>query len=63
MPVISVEIGPIASREVKAELVQALTEAAVNVTKIPADKFTVLIKELDMDNIGISGKLLSDILK
>lgn len=63
MPVITVDLGIIDSKEKKAELVQALTEAASSVTKIPAEKFIVFIKELERDNIGIGGQLLSDILK
>lgn len=63
MPVITIDIGFMESREKKAELVQALTAAASSVTQIPADKFAVFIKELEKDNIGIGGKLLSDIMK
>ena len=63
MPVITVDLGPLPSREVKAELVKALTSAASAATQIPEDKFTVLINELDRDNIGVGGKLLSDLVK
>ena len=63
MPVITIDLGVMENREKKGELVQALTDAAVSVTGIPADKFTVFINEMDRDNIGIGGRLLSDILK
>ena len=63
MPVITVDLGKLANREIKAELVKALTSAASTATRIPEEKFTVLINELDRDNIGVGGKLLSDILK
>jgi 4-oxalocrotonate tautomerase len=63
MPVITIDLGTIENKEQKALLVQALTEAASSVTQIPADKFIVLIKELERENIGVGGKLLSDILK
>jgi len=63
MPVITVDLGILENREKKGELVKALTEAASSVTQIPADKFIVLINELERDNIGVGGRLLSDILK
>ncbi len=63
MPVITIDLGIMESREQKTELVQALTDAAVSVTGIPADKFIVFINEMERDNIGIGGRLLSDILK
>lgn len=63
MPVITVDLGILPNRETKAELVKALTKAASEATQIPEDKFTVLLNEFDKDNIGIGGKLLSDILK
>ncbi|WP_026842656.1 4-oxalocrotonate tautomerase DmpI [Citrifermentans bremense] len=63
MPVITIELGAMEGKEQKAELTKALTEAAASITQIPADKFIVLIHELERDNIGVGGKLLSDILK
>ena len=63
MPVITVDLATLATREKKDDLVKALTEAASTVTQIPADKFIVLINEFDRDNIGVGGKLLSDIIK
>lgn len=59
MPVISIEMSPI-TREKKARLVQALTRDASEITEIPEEKFVVLIRELDRDNIGVGGQLLSD---
>lgn len=63
MPIITVDLALMESREKKDELVKALTETASSVTNIPADKFIVLINELGRDNIGVGGKLLSDLLK
>ncbi len=59
MPVISIEMSPI-TREKKARLAQALTREASEITGIPEEKFIVLIRELDRDNIGVGGQLLSD---
>jgi len=63
MPVITVDLGIMENREKKGALVKALTETASSVTGIPADKFIVLINELEKDNIGVGGRLLSDIIK
>jgi len=61
VPVITVDIGFL-DKEKKAGLVRELTAAASAVTQIPADKFIVLINEMERDNIGVGGKLLSEIL-
>lgn len=63
MPVITIDLGTIENKEKKALLVKALTEAASSITEIPADKFIVFINEMERENIGVGGKLLSDILK
>jgi len=59
MPIISIELGPI-TKEKKTQLVQVLTRDASEITGIPQDKFVVLIRELELDNIGVGGQLLSD---
>ena len=63
MPVITIDLGILDSREKKAPLVAAVTAAASSATSIPAEKFTVLINELQRDNIGVGGKLLSELTK
>jgi len=62
MPVITLDLG-ITTLEKKAALVKELTAKASEITQIPEDKFVVLINELERDNIGIGGKLLSEIMK
>lgn len=62
MPVITIDISNMTT-EKKAELVQELTVKASEVTKIPEEKFIVLINEMPRENIGIGGKLLSEIMK
>ena len=59
MPVITLDMSSL-TREKKAQLVQALTRDASEITGIPQDKFIVLINELERDNIGVGGQLLSD---
>ncbi len=59
MPVITIDLAML-PREKKAQLVQTLTQSASEITGIPQDKFIVLINELERDNIGVGGQLLSD---
>jgi 4-oxalocrotonate tautomerase len=62
MPVITIDISTMTT-EKKAELVKELTVKASEVTRIPEEKFIVLINEMPRENIGIGGRLLSDIMK
>jgi len=59
MPVITIDLSAI-SKEKKAHLVQNLTREASDITGIPQEKFIVLINELERDNIGVGGQLLSE---
>jgi 4-oxalocrotonate tautomerase len=61
MPVIEITIGR-TSKEQKKELIERLTADAIEITKIPANEFTVLITELERDNIGRAGRTLTDIM-
>ncbi len=61
MPVITLDTAAL-TREKKEQLVQSLTREASEITGIPREKFIVLINELDRDNIGVGGQLLSKIL-
>ncbi|WP_319580476.1 4-oxalocrotonate tautomerase DmpI [uncultured Methanospirillum sp.] len=58
MPVISVEIAPLAT-EVKEELIRSLTKTTAAITKIPEESFVVLVKEYPADAIGVGGTPLS----
>ncbi|MCG8501995.1 4-oxalocrotonate tautomerase DmpI [Methanolobus sp. ZRKC2] len=59
MPVIIMKAGKIPA-EMKKELIEKLTSAASEVTNIPENAYTVLIEELDLDNIGVGGQVLSE---
>lgn len=61
MPVITLDLAAL-TKEKKAALVETLTRDASEITGIPREKFIVLINELDRDNIGVGGQLLSEIL-
>jgi len=61
MPVIDVTMAP-TSVETKRALIERLTADAIEITKIPAVEFTVLIHELDRESIGSSGRTCADIM-
>lgn len=62
MPVINLDgVGGDLSKQQKRRLIKELTEKASEITGISESAFTVLIKEMDYENIGGGGKLLSDI--
>ena len=61
MPVIQITMGKTSAEQKKA-LIERLTADAIEITKIPAGEFTVLISELERDNIGRGGRTLTDIM-
>jgi 4-oxalocrotonate tautomerase len=62
MPLIVFEVGGEMTPEKKKELVQRLTETSADVTGIPEQAFVVYIHENEHDNIGVGGKLLTEII-
>lgn len=61
MPVIEITMGP-STTEQKRALIERLTVEAIDITKIPASEFTVLIHELARESIGRSGRTCADIM-
>lgn len=61
MPVIQITMGK-SSTEQKKALIERLTADAIEITKIPASEFTVLIHELDRESIGRGGRTCADIM-
>ncbi|MBN7771761.1 4-oxalocrotonate tautomerase DmpI [Clostridium aminobutyricum] len=59
MPVITIE-GSKLSKEQKSKLAKEMTISAASIMNIPEQAFIVLIKENELDNIGVGGQLLSD---
>jgi 4-oxalocrotonate tautomerase len=59
MPVITVEAGKL-NKEQKSKLVRELTSQASEIMNVPEQAFIVLIKENEIDNIGVGGELLSE---
>ena len=62
MPYISIECGTLTAVQ-KQNLIEQLTEAAVETTGIPKQFFMVSIKELPDDSIGIGGRSIDRIKK
>lgn len=60
MPVITIALGS-SSDDQKRELISKVTQAAVDVTGIPADSFLVFIDEYGYNSIGKGGRTLEDI--
>jgi 4-oxalocrotonate tautomerase len=64
MPVIRVDIGKQGlSVEQKKQLIEKLTDTAVEVTRIPKHAYTVIISEYDDSNIGVGGLTLDKVRK
>ena len=62
MPVITFEYSKL-TKEQKEKLIEEFTNTAAEITGIPKEKFYVFLKENELDNIGVGGVLLSQILK
>ena len=62
MPVIRGTFGKL-TKEMKSELIKKFTDAAVEVTKYPAESFVVLLEELENDSIGTGGKTIEELIK
>jgi len=60
MPIITLE-GPKITKDQKSELVKELTQVASKIYKMPEKSIIVVINELEPENVGSGGKLLSDI--
>ena len=61
MPFIKLEGGKI-DKEKKEKLISGLTKVASETLGIADDAFIVLIKENEMDNWGLGGKVLTKVL-
>lgn len=60
MPVITLEGGKL-SREQKRDLIHRFTSVASEVTSIPPQFFSVLIRELEDANLGLGGETVEEI--
>ena len=62
MPVITIALRKTSSAE-KTALIEKLTVAAAEATKMPAEKFITYIQEYDDESIGLGGKKLKEAMK
>lgn len=62
MPVITVE-APTLTKEQKKKLVKDLTVSAADIMKVPENTIYVFLKENETDNVGVGGKLFSELKK
>lgn len=60
MPVINYQ-GTKLSVDQKNEFIERFTSIAVEITKTPANFFTVIIQEFDDENLGAGGKTVAQI--
>lgn len=60
MPIISWEGGKL-SKEQKKALIQKFTEVAVEITKVPAKFYSVVIREQQDENLGVAGETVEEI--
>lgn len=64
MPVIRVDIGKHGLNvEHKKQLIEKLTDVAVEITRIPKQAYIVIINEYDDPNIGVGGVTLDKVRK
>ncbi|MDD2967372.1 MAG: tautomerase family protein [Desulfovibrionaceae bacterium] len=61
MPVITLEAASL-SKEQKQELTAEFTALAARIMNLPMASFYVFLKENALENVGVGGVLLSDIL-
>jgi 4-oxalocrotonate tautomerase len=60
MPVIIVESNPI-EIEKKRTLVKKITKTVAEIYELPENTVTILIRELEREDIGVGGTLLKDL--
>jgi len=63
MPMIRVDIGKSLNADQKRQLIERLTDTAVEVTRIPKQAFSVIIEEHDDANYGVGGLTLDKVRK
>lgn len=60
MPIVQIDMLNGRTLEQKRELVKKVTEAIVETANCPADAVTIIIREMQQENLGKAGKLRSD---
>ncbi len=61
MPIVRVELWPGRTREQKAELAKAITDAIVRIAKTTPEATTILFYDVERENWAQGGSLASDL--
>ncbi|MDR0913161.1 MAG: 4-oxalocrotonate tautomerase family protein [Methanobrevibacter sp.] len=61
MPIIIVE-GNHLDKDKKREYIAKLTEITANTYNLPKTSVSIILREINSDNIGVAGEMLSDII-
>ncbi|MBM7870669.1 4-oxalocrotonate tautomerase [Clostridium pascui] len=59
MPFIQIDMGP-STKEKKKEVIEKMTNILSETISVPKQAITVIIRESNADNIGVSGEQLSE---
>ncbi len=59
MPVIHIDSNKL-SRKQKRELVKAITKVSSEIMKLPENAITIIIREVEAEDVGLGGQLLCD---
>ena len=60
MPVVTITMARGRSYEQKKQLSDEIARSVTTILGVPVERVTILIHELDKENIALSGKLLSE---
>ncbi len=60
MPVVTITLAKGRSYEQKKQLTDQIAAAVKNVLGVPIERVTILVQELEKENISIAGALLSE---
>jgi 4-oxalocrotonate tautomerase len=60
MPVVTITISKGRNYEQKKRMTEEITRALTTTLGVPVEKVTILIHELDRENIALQGTLLSE---
>jgi len=59
MPIVQISMIQGRTPEKKEQLIKKVTEAIIEVLKVPADRIRIILNEVPKENIGVAGVLLS----
>ncbi|MDP1553353.1 MAG: 4-oxalocrotonate tautomerase DmpI [Methanobacteriaceae archaeon] len=60
MPVIKIDCNKL-TQEQKRELIKSVTEVSSRIMQLPESTITIILREVEADDVGVGGKLLCDI--